>query len=267
MSARLSDPASPSSDPQNRPSRAGEEPRPPAASLADAIPPGSSQLPDVNGSGRRLVITAGPTHEPIDEVRYIGNRSSGRLGIALADAAARAGWQVTLLLGPTSRTPADSRVRVVRFRTTADLQCLLGEHFPNSDLLIMAAAVADYRPIPAPASAEGKLKRDAAGLTIQMEATPDLLAGCASARRAGQVLVGFALEPRSRMVESARSKLARKAVDYIVANPLETMDAETIEATVVGRDGGIAQTGPAMAKERFGEWLLGVVGRRASAVL
>src|SRR5262245_55498974 len=94
--------------------------------------------------GRRLLITAGPTHEPIDAVRFLGNRSSGRLGVALADEAAGRGWTVTLLLGPVSRTPSDSRVRVVRFRTCTDLEGLLAEAAAGCDVLIMAAAVADY---------------------------------------------------------------------------------------------------------------------------
>src|ERR1043165_5952055 len=95
---------------------------------------------------KRMLITAGPTHEPIDAVRFIGNRSSGRVGLALADEAARRGWDVLLLLGPVHRTPADSRVRVVRFRTAAELGALLDQHASGCDVLLMAAAVADYRP-------------------------------------------------------------------------------------------------------------------------
>ncbi len=166
------------------------------------------------------------------------------------------GWPVTLLLGPTSRTPSDSRVRLERFRTTADLQTLLRLHFPLSDVLIMAAAVADYRPLPAPPEADGKLRRSAAGLTIHMEPTPDLLAACAAARRADQVLVGFALEPRTRLIESAQAKLLRKSVDFIVANPLETMDGETIEATLVSRVGASPASPGPVDKAAFAHWLL-----------
>ena len=96
----------------------------------------------------RLLITAGPTYEPIDAVRFIGNRSSGQLGSALADHAAKAGWEVTLLLGPNAILPSDNRVRVVRFQSCQDLQTLLAEHLPDCDTLVMAAAVADYRPVP-----------------------------------------------------------------------------------------------------------------------
>ena len=204
----------------------------------------------------RLLITAGPTHEPIDAVRYIGNRSSGRLGIALADHAAANGWEVKLLLGPTGLTPADSRVVLERFRTTAELQSILGSEFPRFDALIMAAAVADYRPIMAPAASATKLKRDAAGLKIELEATPDLLAGVAAAKRPGQVVVGFALEPEDRLLESARSKLIRKGLDLIVANPLGTMESENIHATMIwAGDRGSRPLAP-MPKQEFARVLI-----------
>lgn len=152
-------------------------------------------------------------------------------------------------------------MEVVRFRTTADLEGLLARYLDGTDVLIMAAAVADYRPKPNPAAAhaDGKLKRTAAGMTIELEATPDLLAGCAARRRPGQTLVGFALEPRSRLLESARAKLGRKGLDFIVANPLETMDAEDIEAVVLGKDGTSRETGGAIGKEAFASWLLGLI--------
>lgn len=212
----------------------------------------------------RLLITAGPTHEPIDAVRFIGNRSSGRLGVALAEEAAREGWTVTLLLGPTPVQPSDSRVEVRRFRTTADLQALLMEALPGCDVLVMAAAVADYKPKATAQMLKGKHRRVEGGMVIELEATPDLLAGCAKVRRADQVLVGFALEPRDELEASARRKLAKKKVDLIVANPLETMDAPTIEARVFGGPGtGLEDGKPtdgAIAKARFAAWLLDVIG-------
>jgi phosphopantothenoylcysteine decarboxylase / phosphopantothenate---cysteine ligase len=215
---------------------------------------------------RRLLITAGPTHEPIDAVRYLGNRSSGRLGIALADHAAAGGWLVTLLLGPTHLTPTDSRVQTVRFRTTADLQALLAEHLPRCDMLVMAAAVADYRPKPAGPAHAGKLRRGDTTLTLELEPTPDLLAECSRRRSqggGGQTLVGFALEPRERLMESARSKLARKGLDFIVANPLETMDAPDIEATLLGADGSVRTTDGRITKDAFASWLLAALAPRA----
>ena len=215
------------------------------------------RVPSYPPSARRILITAGPTHEPIDAVRYIANRSSGRLGIALAETAADAGWQVTLLLGPTPRSTTHSAVRLRRFQSTADLETLLKDELPGCDVLVMAAAVADYRPRP-PATpiAQTKLKRVQQNLTLELEPTPDLLAGCSARRKPGQYLVGFALEPRDRLMESARGKLARKGIDMIVANPLETMDADTIEATVVARDGRTWQTDGTIEKDRFAPWLL-----------
>lgn len=217
------------------------------------------------GRPGRILITAGPTHEPIDAVRFIGNRSSGRLGVSLAEEAAREGWLVTLLLGPTPIQPTDSRVEVVRFRTTADLQTALMAHLAACDVLVMAAAVADYRPKATAADLAGKKRRVEGGMVIELESTPDLLAGAAKSRRADQLLVGFALEPREEMEASARRKLAKKKVDLIVANPLATMDAATVEATVygdaaTGLEGGTSTPGP-IDKGAFAPWLLGVIGQ------
>lgn len=207
---------------------------------------------------RRLLITAGPTHEPIDAVRYLGNRSSGRLGIALAEEAAKRGNEVILLLGPTHRLPEDSRVRVLRFQTTAELDGLLQEHFGWCEVLVMAAAVADYR-IKGGRTVgrgEGKMRRAGQGMTLELEATPDLLAACGARRRPDQFVVGFALEPRQEMEASARRKLERKRSDMIVANPLETMDSATIEACLYLRDGRVLDCGKPMDKLAFAGWLL-----------
>lgn len=223
-------------------------------------PPGSTP------AGRRILITAGPTHEPIDAVRFLGNRSSGRLGVALADEAAARGWTVTLLLGPVSRTPSDSRVRTLRFRTCADLQKLLSSTVPESDVLVMAAAVADYRPKVDPAFFGGKFRRKSETLTLELEPTPDLLAQVAQTRRPDQLMVGFALEPRDDLMASARAKLERKRIDLVVGNPLETMDGETIDAVVLGRDGSEVRTKGAIGKTEFAAWLMNLIdayaGRR-----
>ena len=200
----------------------------------------------------RVLITAGPTQEPIDAVRFIGNRSSGRMGLALADAAARAGHAVTLLLGPIAgRVKLERGVTRHPFRTTADLDLLLREHGPTCDALIMAAAVADFRPASVTA---GKLPRGER-LTLELEPTPDLVAGCVERRRDHQQIIGFALEPADGLVERATAKLHRKGVDAIVANPLETLDAEHIDATLIRRDAAAESPG-AMSKAAFAEWLM-----------
>jgi phosphopantothenoylcysteine decarboxylase/phosphopantothenate--cysteine ligase len=210
-----------------------------------------------------MLVTAGPTHEPIDAVRYIGNRSSGRTGLAIANAAAERGLPTTLLLGPIDYAslreglPQDSHVRVIRFQTTSDLERLLHGEWPNHDVLVMAAAVADYRPkrrgdgvADAPA---GKLRRRDVGLTLELESTPDLLAGLAGMTRPDQCVIGFALEPREALLDTAIEKMSRKHLDAIVANPLETMGSDVIEAIVLLRDGrqwNLTPHGPA-AKNAF----------------
>jgi phosphopantothenoylcysteine decarboxylase / phosphopantothenate---cysteine ligase len=206
----------------------------------------------------RVLITAGPTHEPIDAVRYLGNRSSGRMGVALAEAAAARGWQATLLLGPTALPPPPdgSHLTVVRFQTTADLQALLRDHWPRHDLLIMAAAVADYRPRASVPQTAAKIKRGSASFTLELEPTPDLLAELAAVAQPRQTLVGFALEPAERLLPSAREKLAHKRLHAIVANPLETMDSPTITATVLCADGRVLTPPADMPKAAFARWLL-----------
>jgi len=217
---------------------------------------------------RRLLITAGPTQEPIDDVRFIGNRSSGRLGAALADAAAESGWDVTLLLGPGAVEPSHTALSLVRFQTTADLQAALAEHAPRCDALVMAAAVADYTPVQGQhpgEDASGKIKRTAGEITLRLKSTPDLIAEQAKTKRDDQLYVAFALEPRDRLLDSARSKLERKNVDAIVANPLETMDADSIEAILLTPDGVHDQTAGAIPKTDFAPWLLGKIAELTAA--
>lgn len=242
-------------------------PNQPADPTPPTTPPPARGIGDVATAARRgkplrVLITAGPTHEPIDSVRYIANRSSGRLGIAVADEAARRGWEVTLLLGPTPLLPTYSSVGVHRFRTTADLEGLLAAHWPGADVLIMAAAVADFRMKTGGTGSQAKLRRTDAGVTLELESTPDLLAGCARSRRGHQTMVGFALEPEAGLMSSAEQKLARKGVDMVVANPLETMDSENIRAGLVirGKARPEGLRGP-MSKHAFAEWLLDEVAK------
>lgn len=229
---------------------------------------GTSRDPSAGGEAReggrpRILITAGPTHEPIDAVRFIGNRSSGRMGLAIAEAAAARGCPVTLLMGPAPIPPtmARSDVHLERFRTTADLQAALVRLWPAHDLLVMAAAVADYRPSPSSTGdvSGGKMKRTGGPLILELESTPDLLAGTAAASRPDQTLVGFALEPPERLLESARDKLVRKGVHAIVANPLETMDDEQVAGTLVTPDGLRRPEPPRCSKPRFAAWLIEAV--------
>lgn len=179
--------------------------------------------------------------------------------MAVADDWSRAGWDVRLLLGPNAVEPTERGVRVERFQSTADLEGGLVDHLPWCDVLVMAAAVSDYRPVIDEADLETKHRRND-GLEIDLEATPDLLAGCSKRRRPGQLLVGFALEPRERMRSSATRKLHKKGIDLIVANPLETMDGDSIEATLLAPEGDsesseVASTGGPIGKPVFAGWL------------
>jgi phosphopantothenoylcysteine decarboxylase / phosphopantothenate---cysteine ligase len=168
--------------------------------------------------GRHIVISAGGTAEPIDPVRFIGNRSTGKMGVALVEAAVARGARVTLVAGHVSVTiPIDPAVRVVTAETTAEMDHAVRGAIGDADALIMAAAVADFRPLETAAS---KIGRDA-GLTLELEPTEDILAGVASAvppigDPARPVLVGFAAETGS--LDRAADKLRRKGVDFLVAN-------------------------------------------------
>jgi phosphopantothenoylcysteine decarboxylase/phosphopantothenate--cysteine ligase len=161
--------------------------------------------------GKRILITAGGTREPIDPVRFIGNRSSGKQGIALANAAKNRGAQVTLIAANCD-TSAVKDIDVITVETTAQMQQALNDHFDDSDILIMSAAVADARPTQV---SKSKIKKD--GLqSIELELNPDLLSGLA-ARKARQVLVGFAAETSNHLQE-ARRKLESKGLDVIYVN-------------------------------------------------
>lgn len=162
--------------------------------------------------GLRVLVTAGGTREPLDPVRYIGNRSSGRMGIALAAAAARRGAEVTLVAANVS-LPEPAGVRRIDVETTAELAAATRAEFPGAQVLLMAAAPADFAPVE-PAS--GKLERRGA-LDVQLEPTEDILASLAAARGDGQTVVGFAAEHGAGAVR-AREKLTRKGLDLIVLN-------------------------------------------------
>lgn len=210
----------------------------------------------------RALITLGPTHEPIDAVRFIGNRSSGRMGVEIARALQAAGCHVRVLAGPCSPDGLDSFPEVQRFRTAEELRELLTRSWPASDLLVMAAAVADWRPAH---RIEGKHRRGDAAPSIELQAVPEILGTLAS--RADQFVVGFALEPAEELLASAKAKLTRKRADCIVANPLETMDSESVRGCLVWPDGHADRPeGDAPVSKRvFAEWLARTVLPAATA--
>jgi len=203
----------------------------------------------------RVLVAAGPTHEPIDDVRYIGNRSSGRMGTAIAGAFLDAGCTVTLARGPGVATVDGCTDR--RFGTAAELLALLNAEWPGHDLLVMAAAVADYRPA---RRVDGKLRREDGPLTLQLEPTQDILSGLAGTRSDHQYVVGFALERPEELAASAAAKLARKRADAIVANPLETMDSADVDGRVLFADGRTrAPSGGRIPKAAFAAWLAALI--------
>jgi len=180
---------------------------------------------------RKILITAGPTREPIDPVRFIGNRSSGRIGAALAEAALNAGHDVTLILGPVS-VPMPQRTRRIDIDTAAQLHEAVLREFANHDLLIMAAAVADFRPINI---SNQKIPRGGR-LIIECEPTEDIVAAAGATKRPDQRIIGFDLAVATDLGR-AKEKLDRKNLDLIVCNPAHTMESEKIEPILLWPDG------------------------------
>lgn len=187
-------------------------------------------------AGRRFLITAGPTYEPIDPVRFLGNRSSGRMGFSIAEEAFARGADVTVVAGPTTATPPDGPA-IVRVETAEQMREAVIARAADSDVVVMAAAVADFRP----ASAAGKKIRKEAGVPrLELEPTPDILRELGSARDGRPLLVGFAAETEEPAV-AGRRKLADKHLDLLVANlvgePGTGFGSETNDAVILAADG------------------------------
>ena len=184
--------------------------------------------------GLNVLVTAGGTREPIDAVRYVGNRSSGRMGMALAEEAARRGADVTVIAANVSLPRVDG-VRYEDVETAADLEQAAHRLFPDADVLVLAAAVADFRPPEAEATKLSKAGR--AELELRLAPTTDVLAALSAERRPGQTLVGFAAEHGEDGVERARGKLERKGLDAVVVNDISRkdigFDTDENEVTIV----------------------------------
>jgi phosphopantothenoylcysteine decarboxylase / phosphopantothenate---cysteine ligase len=185
--------------------------------------------------GLKVLVTAGGTREPIDAVRFVGNRSSGRMGFALAEEAARRGADVTVIAANVA-LPRHPGVRYLEVETAAELGAACDTEFERCDLLLMAAAVADYRPAE---RREDKIKKTEAGaeLELRLERTDDVLSGLSARRRPAQLIVGFAAETGDRALEYGREKLARKNLDAVVVNDVSTpgigFDAGDNEVTIL----------------------------------
>jgi phosphopantothenoylcysteine decarboxylase / phosphopantothenate---cysteine ligase len=189
--------------------------------------------------GARVLVTAGGTREPIDSVRYVGNRSSGRMGYAVAAEAARRGADVEVVAANVS-LPHEEGIHYIEVQTASELEQATLRAFEYADVLVMAAAVADFRPAAPEASKISKGDR-AEGMSLALEPTPDVLSELSSRRREGQVLVGFAAEHGEGAIKRARGKLERKGLDALVVNDISRgdigFDADDNEVTVLMADG------------------------------
>lgn len=185
---------------------------------------------------KKILITAGPTREKLDAVRFLTNRSTGKMGYALAEAARDAGYDVTLVSGPVNLQPV-SGVTMVMIESAAEMAEAVKSRAPEMDVVIMAAAVADYRPV---FVHQGKMKKLPGNLTLELERTEDILASLGQVKPAGQILVGFAAETDD-LLANAVGKLQRKNLDWIVANDVSKSDRGFGSAdnavTMIGRDG------------------------------
>jgi phosphopantothenoylcysteine decarboxylase/phosphopantothenate--cysteine ligase len=189
--------------------------------------------------GKKVLITAGPTYEAIDPVRFIGNRSSGKMGIAIAEAAAKAGAIVQLVLGPTHLQTNQNGVQTTRVESAAQMFEATQRHFSESDIIILSAAVADYK---AKEIANQKLKKKSDEMSIELSKTTDIAATLGAEKRDDQIMVGFALETNDELAH-AKGKLERKNLDFIVLNSLQDSGAgfahDTNKVTLVFRDGTV----------------------------
>ena len=209
--------------------------------------------------GKRIVVTAGPTREPVDPVRFISNHSSGKMGVAIASAAWRRGAEVVLICGPVS-VPAPPGACVVRVETTEQMRDAVARELPSADVLIMAAAPADFR---ASVVADAKIKKASAPSELALSPTPDILASTINARRRGAVVVGFALETND-VIAHGRDKLEQKQLDLVVVNDATEEGAgfgvDTNRVTFLARDGADEQL-PLMPKHELADVILDRVVR------
>jgi phosphopantothenoylcysteine decarboxylase / phosphopantothenate---cysteine ligase len=203
------------------------------AALAAAGPGDGPPRRDL--AGARVLVSAGGTREPIDPVRFIGNRSSGKQGHAIADEVAARGAEVTLVT--TAPLPAANGIEIVRVETAAEMEGAISARSGSADVVVMAAAVADFRP---KAAAATKIRKADGIPHVVLEPTPDILAGLGERRRPGQVLVGFAAETND-LRDNAAAKLRRKGVDFIVANDVSQpgvgFEGDTNAVVIIGVDG------------------------------
>ncbi len=224
----------------------------------------STAAPEPDLSGQKVLVTAGPTYERIDSVRFIGNYSSGKMGFALSQVLAAHGAQVELIAGPTSLKISHHKIHRTDIESAREMYEAAVAAFPSCHAAILSAAVADYRPDHA---ADHKLKKQGAeGMTLTLVQNPDILATLGTMKTAGQTLIGFALETDNEL-DNARRKLEKKNLDYIVLNSLRDAGAgfgvDTNRVTIIGRDGSAHAT-PLLSKTEVAEEIVKCcLGRKA----
>lgn len=205
----------------------------------------------------RVLITAGPTRERIDAVRFLSNRSTGKMGYALAEAAHSMGHEVTLVSGPVALA-APEGVKLIRVESAREMAEAVLAAAPEMDLIVMAAAVADYRPVTV---FPGKLKKQPGNLVIELERTEDILASLGARKRPGQILAGFAAETEE-LLANASGKLAKKNLDWIAANDVSRSDigfgSPDNAVTLLAKDGRRFEFGPA-PKRQIAEAILNAI--------
>jgi len=221
------------------------------ADIPDIIEELRAALTGQDLAGLRVLVTAGPTRELIDPVRFISNRSSGKMGFAVAKAALRHGAEVTLVSGPTSLA-APRKAALITVETAEKMQEACLNAFDEADVLIMTAAVADYRP---EKSVKSKIKRKESGMSLDLVPCPDILRELATRKRPGQVLVGFAAETED-LLKNARKKLQSKGLDLLVANQVNTPDSgfdhDTNRIQILKSNGKV-ESHPLMTKDEAAE--------------
>lgn len=214
---------------------------------------------------KRVLITAGPTVEPIDPVRFISNRSSGKMGYALAHAFAMAGAQVTLVSGPVHLRVTDKNIRLISIETAEQMFEATQENFALNDLIIFSAAVADYK---SSFIAEQKIKKQGQNITLELTKTTDIAGTLGSGKRSDQIVIGFALETENEL-EYALGKLQRKNLDYIVVNSLNDAGAgfghDTNKISIIDKNKNISHFS-LKSKDDVAQDILGVILQRWSEV-
>jgi phosphopantothenoylcysteine decarboxylase/phosphopantothenate--cysteine ligase len=246
-------------EPDDGPLATGEGSGPGRMPEPDTIVAHASRLLEAAGAlvGRRVLVSAGPTREPLDPVRFLSNRSSGRMGVEVAAAAWRRGADVTLVCGPLE-VPVPTGVEAIRVETTDEMRAAIAERLPTADVLVMAAAPADFAPAE-PAS--GKIKKADVPASLPLAPTPDILRSTQPLRRAGAVVVGFALETSNADAEGRR-KLHDKQLDLVVINdatePGAGFGVDTNRVTMLDA-GGRAEVLPLLPKRDVADAIVGRV--------